>query len=105
MLEKLLRRFRDSPNVEIDGSKFEDFQTQEKFDAVVASHTLSFFEDKLAMIAKMASYAREGGIVVIVAHSVLGKQYQILEQFDKQFRRGKLLHVSAELLYGCLESL
>jgi len=105
MLERLLRRFLGSHNVEIDRRRFEDFQTEERFDAVVSAHTLSFFEDKLAMIAKMASFAREGGLVVIVAHSILGRQYQILEQFDRQFRRGRLLHVSAELLCGCLESL
>jgi len=105
MLKVARRKLANAPNVELGLTKFEDYETDEAFDAIVASHTLSFFKDKLVAIRKMIHHAREGGTVIIVSHSPTGEQFRMLEEFHYKLRGRSLNHISAEVLYECLKSL
>lgn len=102
MLAILKQKIGVCSNVFFVSKRFEDYENNEKFDIALASHTLSFFENKWNAIMKMLNYTKEGGKAIIVLHSHLSEQFQILEEMFRKVYKKRINHIYAEAVYNHL---
>jgi SAM-dependent methyltransferase len=90
---------------EVIHADFEFWQTDEKYDVILASHVLYYFKDKKLAIEKVLSHLNDGGIALFVINEP-SKDYRKLKDFvfgfyDKQyiFTYDKLIKAVNDL--GC----
>ena len=102
MLAILKQKIGDCSNVFFVPKRFEDYENNEKFDITLTSHTLSFFKNKWDAIMKMLNYTKKGGKAIIVLHSNLSEQFQILEEMFRKAYKKRINHIYAEVLYNHL---
>lgn len=98
-LNVLRSQLGENSNVTLVNAKFEDYLPDRKFDIVVSCHTLSFFKNKLEMIAKMISITAAHGKVILVLHSRKSEQMKILEYANRIILKKNVSHLYAETLY------
>ncbi|MGV8130929.1 MAG: methyltransferase domain-containing protein [Candidatus Pacearchaeota archaeon] len=65
---------------EVVHADFEFWETDQKYDAILASHVLYYFNDKKAAIAKILSRLNSDGIAIFVSHEP-SKDYKKLKDF------------------------
>jgi len=102
MLDILRQKIGKVSNVVLITKTFEDYKTEEKFDIILTSHTLSFFDDKWKAVEKMLNYTKEGGKIIIVLHSNSSEQIKILREIFHKVYRKTIKHIYAEALYDRL---
>ena len=98
MLEILRSHVDKRCKVAFINNKFEDFETTEKFDIVLSSHTLSFFKDKQQAIKKMLFYTKKDGRLVLVLHCRASEQLQMLKDVFFAIKGKEINHIDAETL-------
>lgn len=76
---------------------FEFWETDEKFDLILASHVLYYFNDKKKAIEKMLSHLSEGGVVLFVTHSPT-QDYKKLKDFIFGFHGKKYAYTYDKLV-------
>jgi hypothetical protein len=88
---------------EVIHADFEYWESEEKYDIIIASHVLYYFNDKKAAIEKILSHLNKGGIALFVAHEP-SKDYKKLKDFvlgfygkKHTFTYDKLLPIVSEL--------
>jgi len=97
MLDILKQKIENS-NVFFVPKRFEDYESNEKFDITLTSHTLSFFKNKWNAIKKMLYYTKKGGKAIIVLHSNSSEQFRILEEMFRKAYKKRINHIYAEAL-------
>lgn len=98
MLETLKKHVGDYSNISFVNKKFEDFETAEKFDVVISSHTLSFFSKKQQIIDKMLGLTKMNGRLILVLHCYESGQLQQLMEMFRMIRNREVNHIYAETL-------
>jgi SAM-dependent methyltransferase len=89
--------------IDVVYTDFEFWESEEKYDFILASHVLFYFNDKKSAIEKMLSYLTPNGVAVFITHSPTD-DYKKLKDFvfsfhDKKytFTYDKLTNVLNEL--------
>jgi SAM-dependent methyltransferase len=67
-------------NIEVIHADFEFWNTEKKFDAILASHVLFYFDDKKEAICKVLNLLDNSGIALFVAHEP-AQDYKKLKDF------------------------
>jgi len=98
MLEILRKHVKNNPKVVFVNKKLEDFETTEKFDVTLSSHTLSFFSDKRYAINKMLDYTKKDGKLILVLHCRESEQLQMLKEVFRLTHGEEINHIYAEAL-------
>lgn len=98
MLEILGKHVKNKCKVEIVNKKLEDFETTEKFDVVLSSHTLSFFDNKRHAIDKLLNWTKKGGRLILVLHREASEQLQMLKEVFLAIHGREINHIYAETL-------
>jgi len=65
---------------EVIHADFEFWNSEEKYDAILASHVLYYFKDKKLAIEKVLSHLNEGGVALFVVHEP-SKDYKKIKDF------------------------
>lgn len=99
MLEILREYVGNDPRVVFVNSKLEDFETTEKFDVTLSSHTLSFFGEKRQAINKMLDYTKKDGKLILVLHCFESEQLHMLREMFRLIREREIEHIYAEVLH------
>ena len=102
MLEILRRHVNSNSKVAFVDKKLEDFETTERFDVTLSSHTISFFEDKQQAISKMLDHTKKDGKLVLVLHCYSSEQLQMLREMFVTIKGREINHIYAESLYTYL---
>lgn len=103
MLELAKKRLDNTKNVELINDKFENYQSPEKFDVVLTSHTFTFFNNKLENLKKIIDCAKTNAKIILVLHTKSSQQRKIL--LDMHGRLGSTLnHLTAEDVLEYLEA-
>ena len=102
MLEILRKHVKSNSKVVLVNKKLEDFETTEKFDVTLSSHTLSFFKDKRQAISEMLDRTKKGGKLILVLHCYASEQLQMLREMFHAIKGIEINHIYAESLYTYL---
>jgi len=102
MLEILRKYVGNNSRVVLVNSKLEDFETTEKFDVTLSSHTLSYFNDKQLAINKMLDYTKKDGKLILVLHCYDSEQMLMLREMFRLIKGREIKHIYAEVLYNYL---
>lgn len=102
MLEILKKYVHDNSRVIFINKKLEEFETTERFDVILSSHTLSFFNDKQKAINRMLDYTRKDGKLIIILHCNASEQLWMLREMFHLINRREINHIYAEALHEYL---
>lgn len=99
---KLAKNNLKGTNSQLIQTTFENYEPNQKFTIITASHVFSFFRDKESAINKIIDLTEKNGKISIVLHSSRDVQLQFLSQVNSQLRRS-CDHMAAEDMFSYLE--
>lgn len=94
------------PDFRVISKRFEDFQTDEKFDMVIATHSLYYVTQVNDCIKRMVGFTKDGGLTIFVLWSDQCTLFKIYRQYKERCNiNGGNGFVTAEKARSSLESM